>query len=85
MARSGPGSGSPALQRYPERQRRISVKIASDSNVGKYQSAGRRGRERLTARWLDAPDGAIGIGIGWPPHRHFDQRGEISWQNGAGG
>ena len=34
-----------------------------------------------------APDGAVGIGIeiGWPPHRHFDQSGEISRQNGAGG
>ena len=27
----------------------------------------------------------IGIGIGWPPHRHFDQSGEISRQNGADG
>lgn len=32
---------TPAVHCHPERQRRISVKIASDSNVGKYQSAGR--------------------------------------------
>ena len=34
-------AGGPASHRHPERKRRISVKIASDSNASKYQSAGR--------------------------------------------
>lgn len=30
------------------------------------------------------PDGAVGIGTGvGVPHRHFDQSGEISQQNGV--
>ena len=67
MARSGSGSGSPALQRHPERQRRISVKIASDSNVGKYQSAGRRFPvfpkvDAASPRGLMAPPGLTALG-----------------------
>ena len=68
MRDRGSGSGSPALQRHPERQRRISVKIASDSNVGKYQSAGQRFPvfpkvdTSLRARGLSQPPGLSALG-----------------------
>ena len=66
--------------------------FAARSKKVSMPSSRRRNRGRLTVRQLvaggwGAPDGAVGIGtgIGWPPHRHFDQSGEISRQNGAGG
>ncbi len=45
-------SGLPASSRHPERQRRISVKIASGKNINKYQSAGRQTYSQGSARLL---------------------------------
>lgn len=45
-------SGLPDSSRHTERQRRISVKIASGKNINKYQSAGRQTYSQGSAQLL---------------------------------
>ena len=62
-------------------RRRISVRIVSERSASKYQSAGQRGRERLTARPGPGSGSRSGPGLesGSPAVHCHPERSEGSW------